>query len=110
MSLGMILAYSVCVGFVSAGVLGSFYQLVTSKPPRFSVSYDSWIGGFTGLFLCGFAGPFIIMRNALNGRRVENRAIGWLFASAAVASGWSLCSGILVLDLALALRETLTTL
>lgn len=92
--------YCMASGFVAAGVLASFYQLVTDNPPRFSVHLDTLWNGFLSLALCAFAGPFIIMRNAIRGRLIEGRPVGWLVASAAIATGWSLCSGILVVRFA----------
>ena len=48
-------------------------------------------------FLIMFAGPAILMRNAIRGRRIEHRNVGWLVASAAIAGAWSLCSGVMLL-------------
>ena len=96
------LAYASCIGFVCAGILGSLYQLIATRPVRFVVSVESWFSAFMSILLCVFAGPFIIMRNALRGRRIEHRPIGWLFGSSAIAGVWSACSGILVLNAILA--------
>lgn len=92
------LVYVTCVGFVCAGILASFYQLVAHRPVGFRVSAQSWPGVFTSVIMCTFAGPFILMRNAMRGRRLENRPIGWLFGSSAIASIWSACSGIFLLN------------
>ncbi|SNZ08490.1 DUF6949 family protein [Cohaesibacter gelatinilyticus] len=96
------LVYASCIGFVCAGILGSLYQLISARPVRFVVSVESWFSAFASILLCVFAGPFIIMRNALRGRRIEHRPIGWLFGSSAIAGVWSACSGILVLNMILA--------
>ncbi|MCT4656557.1 MAG: hypothetical protein N4A65_12170 [Cohaesibacter sp.] len=95
------LAYATCTGFVCAGLLGSLYQLISNRPVRFVVSVESWLSVLSSVFICIFAGPFIIMRNALRGRRIEHRPLGWLFGSSAIAGVWSACSGILVLNLIL---------
>lgn len=95
-------AYAAAAGFVAAGFLGSLYQLLTDQPPRFSVEASTFIRGLSTTFICIFAGPFIIMRQAIRGRVLEDRPIGWLAASAAIAAGWSLCSGIIVIEFALA--------
>ena len=93
------LAYVTCVGFVCAGILATMYQIVANRPAGFRVSLESWSSTAASVLVCTFAGPFIIMRNALRGRRIENRPIGWLFGSSAIASVWSACSGVLVLNL-----------
>ena len=90
--------YVTCVGFVCAGILANFYQLVVQQPVGFRVRVGSWPGVVTSVFMCTFAGPFILMRNALRGRRIENRSIGWLFGSSAIAGVWSACSGVLLLN------------
>ncbi len=100
-------AYIGCAGFVAAGILGSFYQLVTGEPPRFALSLESWLKGCASCLLCLFAGPFIIMRNAIRGRRIEQRPLGWLVASSTIAGMWSICSGLVVIQFALRLSATL---
>ena len=102
-----IAAYATACGFVAAGLLSSLYTLVTDKPVKFSVELETFWRGMVDLVLCAFTGPFIIMRNAIRGRRIEQRPVGWLVASTAIAAGWSLCSGIVVVQLALAMRKGL---
>lgn len=102
----LIALYIGCAGFVAAGVIGSFYQLVTDQPPRFSFAVDSIFGAFASVGVCVMAGPFIIMRNAIRGRRIEGRPIGWLVASSTIAGMWSVCSGIFVMQLALIVAKT----
>ncbi|WP_316859898.1 DUF6949 family protein [uncultured Cohaesibacter sp.] len=93
------IVYVTGVGFVCAGILANLYQLVARQPARFRVSLNNWATVFISVIVCTFAGPFIIMRNAVRGRRIENRPIGWLFGSSAIASVWSACSGVLLLNL-----------
>ncbi|POF31638.1 DUF6949 family protein [Roseibium marinum] len=99
----LLVGYIACAGFVAAGVLGSLYQLVTREPPRFNFAGESVMAFLTGVVMCIFAGPFIIMRNAIRGRRMENRPLGWLVASSTIAGMWSMCSGIMVMNVALVL-------
>lgn len=87
-------------GFVSSGILGTFYQLIWNRPARFVVSFENWVLGFGGILFCAFAGPFIIMRNAIRGRLIEQRPLGWIFASLVIAIMWSVCSGVIMLDFA----------
>lgn len=100
-------AYATTCGFVAAGILSSFYTLVTNRPVSFAVELGTLWRGLVDLVMCAFAGPFIIMRNAIRGRIIEQRPVGWLVASTAIAAGWSLCSGIIVVQMALAMRASL---
>lgn len=98
-------AYIGCAGFVAAGILGSFYQLVTREAPKFAITLETWLRALSSFLLCVFAGPFIIMRNAIRGRRIEHRPIGWLVASSTIAGMWSICSGLVVMQFALGLAS-----
>lgn len=102
-----IAAYATTCGFVAAGVLSSFYTLLTDRPVRFAIELNTLWRGAVDLILCAFAGPFIIMRNAIRGRMQEQRPVGWLVASTAIAAGWSLCSGIVMVQLVLTMRSGL---
>ncbi len=102
--------YIIFTGFVSSGVLGSFYQYWTMEPAGFSVKYDSWLKSFFGILFCIFAGPFIIMRNTLRGRKIEGRPLGWVVAASALATLWSFCIGVLILHTILMLRASISTL
>ncbi|MHA7772286.1 DUF6949 family protein [Roseibium sp. M-1] len=97
----LIVGYIACAGFVAAGVLGSLYQLITQQPPKFAFDGDRLLPFMGGLLVCVFAGPFIIMRNAIRGRRIEGRPLGWLVASSTIAGMWSMCSGIMVINVVL---------
>ena len=91
-------------GFVAAGLISSLYQLVTAEPARFRLfGASAWAWLLSFLFF-GLTGPFIIMRNAVEARRKERSAVGWLFGSLLIASLWSVCSGLVVLHLALSAR------
>lgn len=97
--------YAATCGFVAAGLLGSFYQAVTEQPPQFRVSYDSALRAMSSTLFSVFAAPYIVMRNAIRGRRIERRPIGWLLASALIAALWSTFSGIVVIELALVIGD-----
>jgi len=96
-------AYVTAVGFVLAGVLSSFVQLVSGEPMRFMVQHGSFSKSIWSVFLRIFAGPTILMRNAWRGMRLEARPKAWFGFSMAVAAFWSLCIGALALDVFLAL-------
>jgi Family of unknown function (DUF6949) len=95
--------YVMACGFVLAGVLASFVQLVSGEPMRFGVEPKSTLSSIGGVILRVFAGPAILMRNAWRGMLLEARPRVWFGASLAVAALWSLFSGALLLDLVLTL-------
>ena len=93
--------YATAVGFVAAGVLASFVQLVSGQPMRFGIEPDSILASLGGVVLRVLAGPAILMRNAWWGLRLMGRPKVWFGVSAAIAAAWSLISGALLLDLIL---------
>jgi Family of unknown function (DUF6949) len=99
--------YIMAVGFVLAGVLASFVQLLSGEPMRFGIEPRSILASLGGVILRVLAGPAILMRNAWRGMRIEARPKIWFGASLAVAAMWSLFSGTLLLDLILKLQTTL---
>ena len=99
--------FLISVGFVSSGILSSFYQLVRSEPARFDVDSDNVLVGMGRVILLMFAGPAILMRNAIRGRMIEHRPLGWLAASTAIAGAWSLCSGAVVIEFVFAFNDSL---
>lgn len=90
--------FSTVTGFVAAGFIGSFYRLVTNKPPSFQLASGSTLNQFAGVLTLIFAGPNVILRNALRAQVFENRPPMWLFFSALIAMMWSFLSGVLVLS------------
>jgi hypothetical protein len=95
--------YATAVGFVAAGVLSSFVQLVSGEPMRFGIEPSSILVSFGGVMLRVLAGPAILMRNAWRGLRLEARPKFWFGISTAIAAVWSLLSGALLLILILKL-------
>ena len=95
--------YVTAVGFVAAGVLASFVQLVSGEPMRFGMESNSILASIGALLLRVLAGPAIVMRNAWRGLQLQARPKIWFGASAAIAAVWSLCSGALLLGLILKL-------
>lgn len=89
--------YMMAVGFVAAGLLSSFVQLVSGQPMRFGLEPDSILASFLGVVLRFLAGPAILMRNAWRGSRQEFRSPVWFGFSALIAGAWSLFSGALLL-------------
>lgn len=93
--------YIAAVGFVGAGLLSSFVQLVSGQPMRFGIEPNSLLASIGGVLLRVLAGPAILMRNAWRGMRLQSRPKIWFGVSAAIAAVWSLFSGALLLDVIL---------
>ena len=96
-------AYIAAVGFVTAGLLASFVQLVSGQPMRFGIEPNSLLASIGAVLLWVLAGPAILMRNARRGLRIQSRPKIWFGLSAVIAALWSLFSGALLLDLILKL-------
>ena len=99
----IIYGYVTAVGFVLAGVLSSFVQLVSGEPMRFGLQPNSILASLGGVLLRVVAGPAILMRNAWRGMRFEARPKFWFGLSVIVAAWWSLFIGAILIDLALSI-------
>ncbi|MEM9422520.1 MAG: hypothetical protein AAF986_08450 [Pseudomonadota bacterium] len=107
MSESLLFTYACMCGFVFAAVLATGYQWVTSQPARFEMltsgTQERILSMFFRAVLVIWAAPYIIMRNAVRARLIERRPMGWLFASFGIATLWSMCVGILVLQVMVAI-------
>jgi len=73
----IIYLYVMAVGFVAAGVLSSFVQLVSGEPMRFTVEPKSILDSLANVLLRMMAGPAILMRNAWRGQIIQRRPKIW---------------------------------
>jgi hypothetical protein len=90
--------FALAFGFGVAGILASFYQLVTSEPASFRLlQRGGRLAAFAAVPLLVFAAPFIIMRNTLRGSAIESRPFLLVMAATVIAGGWSLMSGTVVM-------------
>lgn len=103
----LLLFYCAAVGFVAAGIAASFYKMVTREAPRFRLLGQGWLAACTTFLFCALTGPAIIVDLVLKTRFAERGALTTLFVGLAVAAIWSVCSGILVLELVLTVRNGL---
>ena len=93
---------SIATGFVAAGLTSSFYRLVTNKPPSFQLNSETMMWQLIGVFTLIFAGPTVILRNALRAQVFENRPPFWMLLSGCIATMWSFLSGLFLLGVMLA--------
>ena len=88
---------TLAIGFAVAGLIASTYQLVTSRPASFRLlQRGPRPATFAAVPLLVFAAPFIIMRNTIRGRRIENRRFEFVMIATVIAGIWSLMSGTVV--------------
>ncbi len=104
---GFLLIYCGVVGFVAAGIAASFYKMVTSEAARFALLGEGWLAAASTFLFFAVTGPAIIMDGLLKRRATRDKAPAWLVAGLLVAGLWSVCSGIIVLGLVLALKNGL---
>ncbi len=105
---GFLLLYCAAIGFVAAGVAASFFKMVTHEPARFALLGKGWFATAVTFLFCAVTGPAIIMDLVLRNLKLDREGLGTVLAGLFVTVLWSVCSGLLVLDLVLQLRETLT--
>ncbi|HCX69324.1 MAG TPA: hypothetical protein DHK64_17845, partial [Rhodobiaceae bacterium] len=74
---------------------------VTSKPPSFQLTAETVTWQLIGVFTLIFAGPTVILRNALRAQVFENRPPFWMLLSGCIATMWSFLSGIFLLGVLL---------
>jgi hypothetical protein len=95
--------YVAAVGFVAAGISASFAQLVSGEPLRFGIEAKTIQSSIGGVLLRAFAGPVILMGNAIRGAKAKARSPAWLGLSTLIAGVWSLFLGSVLMDLLLKL-------
>lgn len=94
--------FAIATGFVAAGLTSSFYRMVTSKPPSFQLTSETTLGQIIAVVTLVFAGPTVILRNALRAQVFENRPPFWMLLSGCIAMMWSFLSGVFLLGVMLA--------
>jgi O-antigen/teichoic acid export membrane protein len=88
---------ALAIGFAIAGLISTFYQLVTKQPASFRLlNQGPRPSTFAAVPFLAFAAPFIIMRNTIRGRRIEHRRMEFVMVATVVAGIWSLMSGTVV--------------
>ena len=91
---------ALCLGFAFAGLLASGFELVLRRPLSFSLLQNGGFGALASVPVLVFSAPLIILRNTLQGCRVERRPFHFVMIATIIAGLWGLMSGRLVLDLA----------
>lgn len=94
----LLITMTIATGFVIAGLLTSLYQIIFQRPASLVRVPGGVIGRFVQALLILFGTPVIIVRNAVRGRIIEDRPLGFVVATTVIAGFWSYASGLLVLN------------
>ncbi|MEP5926949.1 MAG: hypothetical protein ABJ325_05830, partial [Nitratireductor sp.] len=70
--------------------------------PSFQLTAETATWQLIGVFTLIFAGPSVILRNALRAQVFENRPPFWMLLSGCIATMWSFLSGLFLLGVLLA--------
>lgn len=92
-------AYAVLLGFGIAGVLASGYQVLANRPLSFRLLAAERLLALLSIPLLTFGAPFLIMRNTVRGRRIENRRFEAAMLATMLACFWSLMSGTVIVNM-----------
>ncbi len=104
---GFLILYCAAVGFVASGVAASFYKMMTTEAPRFALM-GRGIGALIVTFIfCAVTGPAIVMDIVLKSRVSDRGAVGNALFGLFIVMLWSVCTGLLVLDLVITVRDTI---
>jgi uncharacterized protein DUF6949 len=88
---------ALALGFAVAGVLATGYQFITERPASFQLIWRGpSLGALAAVPFLVFAAPFIILRNTIKVRRVENRGFEFVMFATIFAGFWSLMSGTII--------------
>ena len=87
------------LGFAVAGLVAAIYQARRERPVSFHLLLAGGATSVAALPLLAVAGPAIIMRNTLRGRRYEKRKVHFVMFATILASLWSLAIGFQCLNL-----------
>lgn len=91
---------ALALGFALAGLVATAFEVCTERRASFGLleAGGRWALVFVPILV--FSAPFVILRNTVRGRRLEERPFGFVLVATVIACGWSLLSGRIVLDLA----------
>jgi len=90
--------HALALGFAVAGLLASGYQALTAQPASFRLLNETRPLALAAVPFLVFAAPFIIMRNTIRGRQLEDRNIGFVALATVIAGMWALFSGVAAIE------------
>lgn len=89
--------FALAIGFAVAGLCSSGYRLYGTHFPTFRLlQIGPMPARLAAVPLLIFSAPFLIMRNTVRGRRLEQRRFDFVVLATAIAALWSFMSGTVV--------------
>lgn len=84
---------AIALGFAFAGVIASLYRAWRNEPVQFELLLTGGSATVAAIPLLAAAGPAVIMRNTIRGRKYERRKVHFVAIATALASLWSMVIG-----------------
>ena len=103
--LAISVALATAIGFAFSGIAASSYALFTNQRLKFESARYGGVAIWPRVALLFISGPYILLRNSLKAAMRGLRPRFWLVLSALVASGWSFCTGLVILNVMGLLRN-----
>jgi len=90
--------YALAFGFCLAGMLCSGYQVFAERPASFRLLNSTRMIALSAVPFLVFAAPFIIIRNTIRGRQMEDRNMMFVVLATVIAGLWSFFSGVAAVE------------
>ncbi|MCA1999540.1 MAG: hypothetical protein LDL25_07100 [Hyphomicrobiales bacterium] len=84
---------ALALGFALAGFVAALYRALRDQPPSFGLLLHGGPASVAAIPLIAVAGPAIIMRNTLRGRKYERRKVHFVALATIIASFWAIGIG-----------------
>jgi len=104
---GLVL-YVMAAGFVAAGLLNALHQSIgvsgrADASPFMILRFDTPLAIAWSAIVCVFAGPYLVIRNGYQFWRLNVLPTSALLVCGVLSAIWSFCSGVLIIETAIAL-------
>jgi hypothetical protein len=90
---------ALAAGLALAGLLSSGRELLTGERTDFALLERGDLAALAAVPLITLGGPFIILRNVVERPRHLAPNVARAFGAAVLAGGWSVMSGVVLIDL-----------
>lgn len=90
---------AIVLGFAVAGFVSAIYRAIRSEPASFHLLGQGGVSMLAAIPVLAFAGPAVLMRNTIRGRRFEKRKVHFVALATIIAALWSMAIGFQVMPL-----------
>lgn len=91
--------FAIALGFAFAGLIAAVYHALRHEHVQFELLLTGGGATVAAIPLLVAAGPAVIMRNTLRGRKYERRQVHFVAIATALASLWSMVIGYQLMNL-----------